>query len=261
MPIGTLFDSGLDTFAGQEADGPATLWFFVHIPKTAGSSFRTELTGILQPQFNLRIDARDPSLSRARRRDQAIGELIGTYAERRYRFASGHVTFAEAQRIRDALPQTKFITMLRDPVARVVSQYRYFRSPENPEHRSVLTRYPDFAAFLDDGENSDVMFKWLAPDPALAVDAVTAVLEREFAFVGLLERYPLSFRLLTTLLGQPSRPELYIRRTAATDDNTVELTDEIVRQIRRRNQKDMALYRHFRTRFASYIARSQKPQA
>jgi hypothetical protein len=246
MSVRTLLEQGAAAYAETGKGAGSALWFFVHIPKTAGSSFRNEMVEALAPSFNLRVDARDPTLSAEERRRIALDELISSHATRGYRFASGHVSFAEALRLRESIADVRFMTMLRDPVARVVSQYRYFRSAANPHHQQVIERYPDFDAFLADDDNSDVMFRYLAPEPDSTVPATVDCIERSFAFVGLLERLPFSFRLLSAVLGEDLRPSVHVRRTEESEKNRLTLDESLVRRIRQRNRRDMELYRHFR---------------
>lgn len=260
MPIRTLFESGPQRYGAEEADGPGVLWFFVHVPKTAGSSFRSEMVELLEPSFNLRVDARDPGLTQEQRRQQALDELIEESRTMGLRFASGHVPFAEALRLRKVNKATKFITMLREPVARVVSQYRYFRSPDNPGYQKVIEHYPDFDSFLDDEINADVQFKRLAPDPQAPVAEAIHAMEEEYAFIGLLEHYNYSFGVLTHLLGEARRPEVHKRKTQDTKDNAVELSEDVLRKVRRLNRRDMEVFRHFRQRYAGLV-RQQRAAA
>ncbi len=57
-------------------------------------------------------------------------------ADTRCRSFSGHIRRPHIDFIQTELPGTRFFTLLREPVARVVSDYRYCLSPSHPTHRA-----------------------------------------------------------------------------------------------------------------------------
>src|SRR5437667_7925610 len=102
---------------------------FLHIPKTAG----TTLNRIIEWQYSpLSIFTIDPYGIRA------TTERFKTFSEqrrRRLRVVRGHLFYG----IHESLPQgATYITMLRDPVARLLSTYYFvLRRPLNPLHRKL----------------------------------------------------------------------------------------------------------------------------
>ncbi len=102
---------------------------FLHIPKTAG----TTLNRIIEWQYNpLSIFTIDPHQIRA------TAERFKTFSEqrrRRLRVVRGHVLFG----IHEFLPQgATYITMLREPVARLLSSFHFIqRRPLHPLHRKL----------------------------------------------------------------------------------------------------------------------------
>src|SRR6266403_3878281 len=102
---------------------------FLHIPKTAG----TTLNRIIEWQYNpLSIFTIDPYGIRA------TTERFKTFSEqrrRRLRVVRGHLFYG----IHEFLPQAAtYITMLRDPVARLLSTYYFIlRRPLHPLHRKL----------------------------------------------------------------------------------------------------------------------------
>src|SRR5580700_2574026 len=85
---------------------------FNHIPKTAGTSFRS----ILYSHF--------PSSEIAPA--SHAGALHTLKPEQRYALFAGHFTYSE---ITPIAPCAIHITFLRDPIARVISQYRNWHDP------------------------------------------------------------------------------------------------------------------------------------
>src|SRR5437867_6097995 len=102
---------------------------FIHIPKTAG----TTLNRIIEWQYNpLSIFTVDPYRIRA---TVARFKKFSEQRRRRFRVVRGHLLYG----IHEFLPQgATYITMLRDPVARVLSTYAFIlRRPLHPLHRKL----------------------------------------------------------------------------------------------------------------------------
>lgn len=128
---------------------PAGLFVFLHIPKTAGTAVVHGLRAAfpqdaVYPHYGERfLRAEDPAEIRAR-----------------YRFIAAHIGYRVAARFGDSI-----VTVLRDPVTRILSLYNYWRSlPEGAGRRRgqagpipedaeidpavVLAKSLDFDAFL-----------------------------------------------------------------------------------------------------------------
>lgn len=246
MLMDLLFDGRVAEYMAAAAVPPGGLCLFVHVPKTAGTSLRAELADILQPDANIVVDYTDTSRSFHARMDEAVDMFLGYAEAEAPRFASGHILARHVNRIRAARPGTRLVTFLRDPVARVVSDYRYQRSPRHPVHAEFAARVPDLDAYIAMRAEANKMTQHLVPadilqagDPAECVDYVM----RTYAFVGLQEMYPISFRALTTLLGEPRWPQI---RENVNSDNESERTipADLAARIRAANALDDALYQH-----------------
>jgi hypothetical protein len=181
---------------------------FMHIPKTAGTSLHTRLTGKFPPPLVCpeRFD---------RLHAYSLAEL------NRYRLFSGHFAYPVTR----CIPGRRrvVITLLREPVARIVSAYRFLRA-----HKPAYFEPRDFglmrlahelepaAFFADERVRQSPWFdnvaarmllgltdgrRWerladlrlaaalrLPDDEAAVVEAATRVL-REFAVVGTMERF------------------------------------------------------------------------
>jgi hypothetical protein len=227
-----------ETSAGQ---GP---WIFVHVPKTAGTSLRNELAKLLQPDSNIMVDYTDTSRSFHERMDDAVNQFLAEHAARPYAFASGHILGRHVSRIRQQIPDARFVTFLRDPVARLVSDYRYQRSPKHPVHADFIARVPSFEAYLELRPERNKMAQHLLPpdvllrgDPEECIDSML----RTYCFIGVQEMYPISFRCLTTLLGTPLWPRLRENVGSEADDELA-MSPEVIGRVREVNPLDCALY-------------------
>lgn len=250
MPIGTLFDHGVGAYLAEEGDRPDDLWLFLHIPKTAGSSFGAEIASVLSPSCNIQVDyltGEKPFLAKL---DDAVDGFIGDLERQRFRFATGHIRARHVQRIRQAHRHTKVITMLRDPVKRIISDYGYQRTPMHPLHAQFRDRFPTLESYADDAISRNSMFEHLALDPDEAPAAVVERIEKTFAFAGTLETYPMSFRLMFQLLGAPRTPTMHERKAQPSTESAAAPDPRLIAKIRDANSRDIFIFEHFRHRLA-----------
>ncbi len=229
----------------------APLWLFVHVPKTAGSSLNAELTPILSPSHHIFVD-----YSKLDRRpfnemlDEAVETFIAKAQTRRYRYCTGHITAPHVTRIAASLPDVRPITLLRDPVTRFVSDYRYQRSSMHPGNQQFSEQHPTLESYLDQPGEWNKAAAHLVPhhlrdDTQACIDH----LDRAYAFIGIQEAYPLSLRLITTLAGAPRRPGVFKRVNTPTPETAIALSPALTERIRARNALDVAIYDSFATRF------------
>jgi hypothetical protein len=99
---------------------PPPTVLFLHVPKTAGTSFRSALASAIAPGKRVwiyppedMVGALTPSM---------LGELSDS-DKRRLRLVMGHFHFG----LHRSLPQrSHYVTMVREPVARVASLYKHY---------------------------------------------------------------------------------------------------------------------------------------
>jgi hypothetical protein len=249
-PLELLFTGRVAEYltAARLGDGPCIL---VHVPKTAGTSLRAELAALLPPDINIHVDYTDASRSFSDRLDDAVARFIERAEPEGIRFASGHIQARHVTRIADRLPQARFVTMLREPAARVVSDYRHQSSPRQPGFEAFRARVPDLEAYLGlPGERDKAAIHLLPPDLRRRGDAAACIdyITRRFAFVGIQEMYQECFRLLTALTGQARAPRL--RENVGLDGPTDgAVPPELAERIRALNPLDSAIHDHFSARF------------
>lgn len=232
----------------SRSDVAGDIWFFLHIPKTAGSSFRGELASRLQPDVNIFITYDDPTVTHDALLDRAMLKFLDPANGPWPRFASGHLYRSHVERLRHARPDVKLITMLRDPVARLISDYRYQRTPAHPPFRQFIEAFPDFASYLACKPEQNKMHHYLSRYPGQPVEEVIDEVEREFTFVGTQEAYEFSCRTLFALLGRMEAPTLYARKTEDNSDNQIDGVAVMRDEIEAANALDVKIYRHFSER-------------
>jgi len=240
---------------------PPPLWLFVHVPKTAGSSLAADIEEMLPAYRSIHIDHADRSRPGPERFDAATEAFLQEHAART-RFASGHVQWRQVARILAGVPGTRLFTMLREPHARLLSDYLYQRSPMHPLAGEVRQRIPDFDAFIELKGQRNRIARHLAPrrlieegDPA----PVIAHILKRFAFVGVQERYELCFRALTARIGQVTRPGARRRVNEGEDEQReaaqARLADPALRaRIAELNGVDIAIHAQVAAAWAGIAA-------
>lgn len=231
----------LDRFL-DVAHQPDALWFFVHIPKTAGSSVSVELGGVRPPYVNIGIDyGRD-----AGQHDVALNrtlEIAAATSLMTARSASGHVPAKFLSPIVKAKPDARFFTILRDPVQRVISDYVYQTTPAHPPFEEFKRRYPHIEAYVLDASEQDKMFFFASGSRTTRdFEASYKEIANRFCFIGLTELYDMSFNIITRLMGSGTLPRQFERRTSAEAKARIQLTPSLTALIRQTNPLDQQLY-------------------
>jgi hypothetical protein len=264
MPVADITRHGdVLTFLRLNRDSRAfstDQWFFVHIPKTAGSSLREEIANVIQPDLNIEVnykalDTQDWFKDFDQKIAERIREITSSENFPYYRFFSGHIKYRDIAQHKE-FNSARLIAMLRAPKERLKSDYRYQISEDNPLHASVLEKYPTFQEFYRDPVNHDIMFKYLCQEYDQDVNEAIRFVEDRFTFVGVQEMYPISIRLLFALFGMRAQPQLRLRESSsrAESEEMKKSVDQIAeantQEIENLNSKDFKLYDYFRDKLS-----------
>jgi hypothetical protein len=219
----------------RSADRKALI--FLHIPKTAG----TTLNRIIESQYNpFAIYTIDPYGIRATvERLKKLSEA----RRRRFRVVRGHLSYG----VHQFLPQgATYITMLRDPVARVLSAYHFvLRRPLNPLHwklkrerlslEDCLRVFPDRqnlqCRMIAGVENREI-------DDERLLELAKENLTNSFSVVGICERFEESLSLISAKFGWDV--PFYENQRVSKNQPLVE--PQLVHLIRQHNRLDDELY-------------------
>lgn len=235
-------------------------WAFVHIMKTAGTSFRKMLEET--PEISI-YPTRDELAAHVRRRYLHVDDLLakiesGGLDVSKRQFLCGHFPASFPER----LPGTwRTVTFLRDPVRRTLSMIAH-----NHRQSGRLKRFfkPNVSKFLAnekyvESQIRDYQTKIFALPPTgnvngpFAIDdaaferAKTRLLETDF--VGLTEQFAQSIALFQTLSGQRFSPPVY-----ANKGRGYSATDADIAMIRKLVPRDIELYELAREKLQSSIA-------
>jgi len=241
MAFGDLGRTGLQQFIDTNRF-TTELCVFIHIPKTAGSSFSSELEKLRPPYTNIHRQYHGEEVVTFSRIEDELDRVTGQDSFAHVNSCSGHFSWAQAEPIRTARPDARCVTFLRDPIKRVISDYRYARTPTHPTYKQFIARYPDIESYIESSESQDKMARFLLTGKEQTRAGIEEFLDREYAFIGLLEMYPMSFNILSRLLGKDQMPVEHKRKTVQTADNAVDENAALHELISDYNPRDKMLY-------------------
>ncbi|MBD2088484.1 sulfotransferase family 2 domain-containing protein [Microcoleus sp. FACHB-1515] len=247
-------------FPAQYNLKPEDVMYFCHIPKTAGMTFRT----IVEDYFSCK-DVCPATLN------AHIAKFSQEQLET-YRLFRGHLVFVD---LPGMLPQRNFVnvTMLRDPIARVISHYEYIRrTPGDPHHEAVMSMtLEEFSQKLTVGKvGKNIQTFYIAKTQQFHLEKLSPqeVLEiakegiDRYAFAGILERFQDSLFLLSYIFGW--KPILNQRKENASAKQTTYngLPQSTIDCIRENSLLDIELYEYaeeiFNQRFDQMCADLKK---
>lgn len=223
---------------------------FIHIPKTAGSTFYSILRTVLPPT----------RLYKLHQTPEAIAALHRLSSKERIGVIYGHIDYRTAI---EFVPPERCVTLLRHPIDRIISYYFYHKyMSRDPEHE-LAARLP-FGEWIHQsrllevdngmlrrllGISDKVGFGECTPD---MFEEAKTVLSR-FMMVGLMSRFEESYALLAKLCGWQMRAyqakNVNKRRLTAQ-----QLSAEEVEYIKHYNEYDLALYAYAEELFTRRLA-------
>jgi hypothetical protein len=230
-------------------------FLFLHIPRTAGTTFN----GILERNF-----PPEAVLSLYTREDFAKNAVIDKARLDGVRLIQGHVLFTDYDALTFYDAPVRAVTFLREPVSRVISEYFFLRTWPQQHLFSLLTRgnvsLADYVAGthkLLRYKGSNFMTRVLSgmdPDsrPEAALARAKANLRDRFAAFGLTADFDASLLLFADVLGLTDL--LYERRNSLRRPEARRASPEERALVAARNTLDAALYRFAEELFAARVA-------
>jgi hypothetical protein len=222
------------------------LVLFLHIPKAAGSTLNRIIAQQFAPEAIYKT-GRTP-------RPQLLAEVAAMTPASPVRVITGHFVFG----LHASLPQpSTYITVLRDPVKRLLSQYRFVKRLErHPMHEAVASgavTVHDFAKSLGNTQT-----RYLSGSDSPELDAAALALAKEnltrhFSAVGLAERFDESVVLFGRTLGWRVRTftDSNVAPRRASEES---VSADDLAAIRASTALDLELYRFAEARFAADLA-------
>ncbi len=223
---------------------------FLHLPKTAG----TTLNRLIEWEYRLsEMYSVDPVLfewSAAHLRKLSLTRL------RKTRMFKGHMFFG----LHETLPQpSTYITVLRDPVERVLSAFYFMRSYKlHPLYWKLRREKWTIEDFVERSTRDNVQCKIIAgadyhaPCTEAILEKAIYHLSHYFSVVGLSERFEESLALMKLRFGWQLKFYSSFNVTRARP-KTADLSPTTLDLITKRNRFDVALYQHAVTLFEAAV--------
>ncbi len=202
----------------------------MHIPKTAGTSFRNMLKDHFGENNAVRLDIR----FEIKRIDVENIEFTQKKLPSNIRVIHGHFNYTDLSDLFELSDDVKLITWLRDPVERVVSKYFYLQKrlrEELDEEGKGLNILAKMQKSLIEYARAEIsrnrMCKFLGSTDL-----------SKFYFVGFYENYNEDMTKIANLLGI-SNFEIYKHNITGKKEK---VDEAILQEIAELNSKDIALY-------------------
>jgi len=223
---------------------------FLHLPKTAG----TTLNRLIEWEYRLsEMYSIDPVLfewSAAHLRKLPLARL------RKIRMFKGHMLFG----LHEILPQpSTYITVLRDPVERVLSAFYFMRSYKlHPLYWKLRREKWTIEEFVRRSTRDNVQCKIIAgadyhaPCTEAILEKASHHLNHYFSVVGLSERFEESLALMKLRFGWQFKSYSSFNVTRARPKKR-DLPSSTLDLIMERNRFDVALYQCAATRFEAAV--------
>jgi hypothetical protein len=227
---------------------------FLHIGRTAGTTLNYVLDGQYPRRRIYQVDSH--------RLSESIAEFRDLPADRRraMRVLRGHVSFG----IHEAIPgPSTYITLLRDPIERIISHYQYVRERPHRLSARVIDEEMTLEDYVRSGisvELNDWQTRVLAgatesPFGATGremLDQALANVDEHFSVVGLSERFEEAVVMLKRSFGW--RRAYYTKLNATRErPSRSDVPDGALRAIQELNALDIELYERARSRLDETI--------
>jgi hypothetical protein len=228
---------------------------FLHVPKTGGMSFEQLVLRQFSRRARLQADATDTS------RFTTLWNALPAQRRAAIRCLHGHLPFG----VHAVLPEpVRYVTLLRDPVERVVSAYYFaLRRPEVPSHRELVRSGMSLHDYVTSALSADVhdaqtraLCGGHLPEDARGADSLARAqrhLAERFAVVGLCERFDETALLCRRALSW-SNVHYVVRNRNRRRPRLADVPAPTVAAIRARNTLDLELYATTAARFAEVWA-------
>jgi hypothetical protein len=225
---------------------------FLHVPKTGGRTIQSSLIWNFPENERIHLDILD------RRLDEAMNG-IPIEMRSQARLVQGHIPHG----VHLYMPQRcEYITILREPIARVVSVYKYIlRTRDHVLHSRIVGERIPLEEYLetgmDEGQTDNSQTRQLSGRLFGVVDRhgleeAKRNLET-YLLVGLTERFEETFVLLRRTLGL--RMPFYITRNVSPPYH---VSDRAVKLAREKNELDLELYGFACDLFAAQLDRQSR---
>ena len=235
---------------------PATI--FLHIPKAAGTTLHSIFEREYRGKHICDLDTNN-LLSDIEAFKKLSAEEIN-----KIDLLKGHLPFG----LHECFTRDfTYVTMMRNPVDRIISHYRYaLQKPNHYLHKQITEQNMDIRDYVDSGMSNELdnaMVRILSnhlydiPFGACNEDMLNLAksnLVQFFSVIGLLERFDESVLLMKIKLGWKKYPVYHKKNVTRKNQGKKAVDNELINHIRQRNSLDWELYLFATTLFEKELA-------
>lgn len=224
------------------------LFIFTHIPKTAGGTMYKLLNNIFElDEILLCFFKGDENLPGMSAREKNKLKLL-----------RGHVPYGLHQHFPDR--NTRYFTMLREPIDRIISLYYYVKGKETHEwhEKAIKFNMLEFCEEFKD-ETSNLQSFYLTKNRNPSFDEVKQAIINNFEFAGITDLFNESVMLMKFIFAWNDCSYRIVNRTKKRR-SIDELSEKELEYLTAQNQVDIQVYDWLRNRVQQeYIQLLSKP--
>jgi hypothetical protein len=214
-------------------------YFFIHMPKTAGTSFRIEMLNLFGEEklFPNNIDLKENN-------DQYPKgiELDGIFKrlERKVEILSGHYGLDTKNNI---APKSIGVTFLREPITRAISNLKHLQRHSVYFEGKTLMQIASLNGTANpEIRNRQCTMLWGGKDLKQKFNHENAFNNlKTFCFFGITEYYKASIELCNKLLNWNCKGDIFANQ-AQNKNQDKEVTAELLSYLKEQNKEDILLY-------------------
>jgi len=206
-------------------------YFYVHIPKTAGTSFRVAAQNSFGKKNTLFDYGNESNVTSSIIKESMYIQkdenlLIEQFNKHNKLILSGHVPVTKYYHL---FKKFNIITFVRNPIDQVVSHYKHYCRD--------LQYKEDFPSFIKDERFKNLQTRMLTSNPLETI-----------GFIGLTEEYELSIKLINNIYNLKLK---ILNKNISPNEfsDKAELSEDILQLILDENKDDMLLYETIKSDF------------
>jgi len=221
---------------------------FLHIPKSAGSTLK-DIIDRQYPDYRVHHISTKPDLQKSISDFQNLSQS----KREKVRCVTGHGTFGLHKYLTGS---TEYITMIREPVSRIISNYYYVRrSPDHRLYEEINSEEISLYEYVKNEVNSKINNQATrniagSNSSEYSIDTLKKAkknIEEHFGVVGLVGRFDKSLLLMGKKLGWNNIS--YVKKNVTSNRPQKEdIPKRVLREIKRKNRLDVELYKHAKER-------------
>lgn len=231
-----LFNLPLDDYIKQLFDDDTIV--YLHIPKAAGNSSISYIKDIRPKAYP--IDWRNI--------DESWNNFIKVNETEKYDIVSGHFNYNHISKLKNSNTKATYITFIRHPIERFISQYKYMYTKAHPDHVDFREKNKDFGKWVL-GRKDNIMSLILVGG-ARSIRDILRKIDDNYSFVGISDYYNTSMNIISTALDTKFKLSERKNVTNISEAPKIELSQKLYKELCHRHSLDLQLYNFYKDKYS-----------